>query len=132
MNILTIGQIAKASGIAASAIRYYESEDVLPKAKRRSGRRVYDEGSLGLLRAIQVARAAGFSVAEMRTIFRGFSKGASLSRMWKALAKRKLVALDATIKQAVAMKAVLRAGLKCNCLSPADCEFLSKSEWNAP
>ena len=127
MKFLTIGQIATASGIAASAIRYYESVGVLPIPKRRNGRRVYDEAVLGLLRAIQVAKAAGFSVNELRILFRGFAKGASLSRMWKALAQKKLIALDAMIERANAMKDVLRAGLECDCLTPADCSILSDS-----
>ncbi len=76
MKFLTIGQIAAASGFAASAIRYYESVGVLPIPERRNGRRLYDEAALDLLRAIRVAKAAGFSVAELRIMFRGFTKGA--------------------------------------------------------
>ncbi len=128
MRFFTIGQIATASGIAASAIRYYESIGVLPIPKRRNGRRVYDESALDLLRAIEVAKAAGFSVEELRILFRGFAKGASLSRMWKDLAQRKLVELDAMIERANAMKDVLRAGLECDCLTPADCRLLSNSK----
>ena len=127
MRFLTIGQIATASGIAASAIRYYESIGVLPIPKRRNGRRVYDETVLDLLRAIQVAKAAGFSVKELRILFRGVAKGDSLSRMWKALAQEKLIAMDALIERANAMKDVLRSGLECDCLTLSDCKILSKS-----
>ena len=127
MKFHTIGQIAAASGFAASAIRYYESVGVLPIPKRRNGRRVYDEAALDLLRAIEVAKAAGFSVEELRILFRVFAKGASLSKMWKALAQKKLIALDVLIEQANAMKDVLRAGLECDCLTPSDCRLLSNS-----
>ena len=126
-KFLTIGQIATASGIAASAIRYYESVGVLPTPRRRNGRRVYDEAALDLLRAIRVAKTAGFSVTELRILFRGFTKGAPLSRMWKALAQRKLVELDVLIERDNAMKDVIRAGLECNCLTPSDCRLLSNS-----
>ena len=128
MKSLTIGQISAASGFAASAIRYYESVGVLPIPKRRNGRRVYDEAALDLLRAIGVAKAAGFSIEELRILFRGFAKGTSLSRMWKDLAQRKLVELDAMIERANAMKDVLRAGFECDCLTPADCRLLSNSK----
>ena len=127
MRFFTIGQIATASGIAASAIRYYESVGVLPLPKRRHGRRVYDEAVLDLLRAIQVAKAAGFSVKELRILFQGFAKGASLSRMWKALARKKLIALNELSERVTAMKDVLRAGLECDCLTPSDCRILSRS-----
>ena len=127
MKFLTIGQISAASGFAASAIRYYESVGVLPTPKRRNGRRVYDEAALDLLRAIGVAKAAGFSIEELRILFRGFAKGASLSRMWKDLAQRKLVELDAMIERANAMKDVLHAGLRCDCVTPSACRLLSNS-----
>ena len=125
MKFLSIGQISAASGFAASAIRYYESVGVLPIPKRRNGRRVYDEDAIGLMRAIEVAKTAGFSVAELKILTRGFTKGASLSRMWKELAQRKLVELDAIIERADAMKVVLRTGLECDCLTPSDCKLLS-------
>jgi len=86
---------------------------------------VYDDAVLDLLRAIQVAKAAGFSIKELRTLVRGFTNGASLSKMWKALANEKLIALDAMIERANAMKDVLRAGLDCDCLTPSDCRILS-------
>ena len=97
MRFLTIGQLATASGIAASAVRYYESVGVLPIPKRRNGRRVYDEPMLDLIRAIQAAKAAGFSVRELRTLFQGYAQGVSLSKMWKALAEEKLIEMDALI-----------------------------------
>ena len=100
---------------------------MLPKAKRRHGRRVYDEASVGLLRAIQVAKAAGFSVKELRILFRGVAKGASLSKMWRALAQEKLIAMDELIERANAMKDVLRSGLECDCLKLSDCKILNKS-----
>ena len=127
MRFLTIGQISAASGVAASAIRYYESVSVLPIPKRRNGRRVYDDAAIDLLRAIRVAKAAGFSVAELRIMFRGFTKGAALSRMWKSLAQKKLIALNELIERANAMKDVLRAGLECDCLTTSDCRMLRHS-----
>ena len=66
MKSLGIGQVAERVGIATSAIRYYEAEGLLPRAERRSGRRVYDESVIERLAIIHLAKGAGFTVADTR------------------------------------------------------------------
>ena len=63
MKKLSIGQVAERAGIASSAIRYYESEGLLPRAGRRNGRRIYDEGIIDRITLIELAKRAGFRVA---------------------------------------------------------------------
>ena len=70
MKNLSIGQVASLAGIATSAIRYYEGEGLLPAALRRSGRRIYDESVLDRLKFIEMAKRAGFSVAEIADALR--------------------------------------------------------------
>ena len=62
----TIGEIASRAGVAASAIRYYESIGLLPEPERESGQRRYDESVLGRLGFIGVAQAAGFKLPEIK------------------------------------------------------------------
>ena len=75
---MTIGQVAKECGVAASAIRYYEAEGVLPKPVRIGGRRLYDRAVLDRLAVIERAAACGFSLAEVRQLFYGFPKAVRL------------------------------------------------------
>jgi MerR family transcriptional regulator, redox-sensitive transcriptional activator SoxR len=63
---MTIGQVAKETGLAASAIRFYEQAGVLPRPIRIGGRRQYDSSILERLAVIGRARACGFSLAETR------------------------------------------------------------------
>ena len=57
---LTIGQVAKTSGVAAKTIRYYEQIGVLPAPSRGvSGYRLYDEPAVERLRFIHRARSLG-------------------------------------------------------------------------
>lgn len=122
MEELTIGEVAKRAGIRASAIRYYESVEVLPAPQRTNGRRHYDSHVLERLAVIQIAQQAGFSVAEIRTLFNGFTPGTPASARWEALAQQKLVEVDALIRRAQAMKRLLEEGLlRCRCLTLDEC-----------
>ena len=121
MKSLSIGQVAKRVGIAASAIRYYESEGLLPPAERRSGRRVYDERVVERLAIIHLAKGAGFTVAEVKRLLGGFARRTPPGERWRTLAERKLEELDGRIAEAERMKRVLRAVMRCECPSFTDC-----------
>lgn len=63
---MNIGTAAKASGISAKMIRYYEQIGLIPEAERRaSGYREYSDTDIHTLRFIRRARDLGFSVAEI-------------------------------------------------------------------
>jgi MerR family redox-sensitive transcriptional activator SoxR len=69
--MMSIGEVAKRAGVAASALRYYEREGLIPKADRRGGKRVYGADILDRLALIGVAKGAGFTVAEIQTLLSG-------------------------------------------------------------
>ena len=68
MEELTISEVAKRAGLRASAIRYYESIQLLPPPQRRSGRRLYNPDILRRISFIQVAQAAGLTIADIQTL----------------------------------------------------------------
>lgn len=121
MAELSIGQVAKRVGVAASAIRFYESEGLLPKADRRGGRRVYPESILQSLALIDLAKSAGFTIAEIRQLLRGFSRRTPPGVRWRSLASSKVEELDARIQEAERMKGVLEAVMGCECPTLDDC-----------
>ena len=94
---LTISEVAQRAGLRASAIRYYESVNLLPAPKRVSGQRRYNPDVLHRLSFIQVAQAAGFTLAEMQTIFNGLDGGEPLSERWRTLARQNMGEVDALI-----------------------------------
>ncbi len=122
---MQIGEIARAANTAASTIRYYESIGLLPEPPRRSGRRIYDASTLTRLKMIHVAKQAGWSLNEIRLILNSQSQGGHFSQQWKAMAQQKLVELDDLIAQAQAMKALVRQGLACDCISAETCDLLA-------
>lgn len=118
---LTIGAVARRSGLRASALRYYESAGLLPAPRRVSGQRRYDAAVLERLAVIRVAQEAGFTIAETRTLLHGFAPDTPPPARWHALATRKLPEVEALIARAEGMKRVLEAGLRCECLTLEDC-----------
>jgi len=66
---MKIGELAKASGLAAHTIRFYESKGLLPKTSRDpNGYRSYDDDSAEQLAKIQCAKRLGFSLEDMLTV----------------------------------------------------------------
>lgn len=116
---MTIGQVAKESGLAASAIRFYERAGVLPKAVRVGGRRQYDPSILERLAVLDRAKACGFSLAETRQLFYGFRQQAPPSERWRTLARRKLIELDETLAKIATTKELLMRS--CECKDFAEC-----------
>ena len=121
---LSIGEIARRSGIAASAIRYYERIGLLPRPARAGGKRRYDASVLEWLSLIALAREAGFTMAEIRRLVAGFSPGTRPAARWQELATRKLQEIDAMVARAERMRAVLRIALDCGCFRLEDCSRL--------
>ena len=131
MNDLTIGDVSRMAAVPASTLRYYESVGLLSPAERVNGRRRYDGGVLQRLEMIGVAQEAGFTIAEIRTLFRGFSRETPPSARWKAMARRKLPEVEALIERAQGMKRVLEEGLRCDCLRLEDCLLLADRQQRA-
>ena len=121
MALLSIGEVARRAGIATSAIRYYESEALLPNPERRSGRRVYEESVLERLRVIDLAKRSGFSIAEIRHLLGGFSTDTPPGERWRAMASSKLHELEERIAEAERMRALLEVVVHCECPSFSDC-----------
>jgi MerR family transcriptional regulator, copper efflux regulator len=66
---MRIGELARRSGLAATALRYYEKAGLLPESARTvSGYRDYDGETLPRLAFIRAAQAIGLSVAEIREV----------------------------------------------------------------
>jgi DNA-binding transcriptional MerR regulator len=66
---LTIGQVAKTSGVGTKTIRYYEQIGVLPAPSRAaSGYRLYDQPGVERLRFIRRARSLGLPLQQLKTL----------------------------------------------------------------
>ncbi len=118
---LTIGQVAKGAGLRPSAIRYYESEGLVPMARRVNGRRLYDRSVFETLALIRLAHEAGFTIAETRTLMHGFDRATPASARWQRMARQKLTEVRERIERAQRMQGLLEGLLECECETLGQC-----------
>jgi MerR family transcriptional regulator, redox-sensitive transcriptional activator SoxR len=124
MTRLSIGQVARRTGVAPSAIRYYESIGLLPEPNLIHGQRRYSEDVLWRLRLIQRAKRAGFSLPEIDHLLNGFTDESPPATRWTSLANDKLREVDQQIADLEQTRTILTGTLKCQCLTLADCADL--------
>ncbi len=118
---MTIGEVARLSGLRTSAIRYYESEGLLPQAERVSGRRRYGADVLQRLAVIGLSQQAGFTVAEIRLLLNGFERRTPPPARWRKLAQQKLEEVEERLAETERMKRLLQLLLACECPRLEDC-----------
>ena len=121
MDALSIGEVSNRVGLQQSAIRFYESEGLLPAQPRRSGKRAFDEGAVARLQVIRTARELGLSLDEIRQLLMEFPADTPPPERWRALAQGKLPEIDAQIQRALALRRMLLAGSRCQCVRIEDC-----------
>ena len=112
---LSIGEVARQSGLRPSTIRYYESIGLVPEPERRSGQRRFEVSVLGRLALIRAAQGAGFTLNELRTLFDGFPKHTTASARWRTLTAVKLPEIQELIDRAQKMKGWLELLAHCEC-----------------
>ena len=96
-HALTIGQLAKATGVAAKTIRFYEQIGVLPTPKRTAtGYRQYDQSGVQRLRFIRRARSLALPLRDVKTVIVGLDGGPRLAVRTRllALVRRQLSAVQ--------------------------------------
>lgn len=118
---LSIGEVAKRAGVAATALRYYESEGLIPAVPRRRGRRVYDATIVERLALIELCRRAGLGIGEIKRLLAGFGRNTPPGERWRSLGEKKLAQLDERIAEAERMKRLLREVMRCECPTLDDC-----------
>jgi MerR family redox-sensitive transcriptional activator SoxR len=122
MGLLTISKVARQVGLQASAIRYYESIGLLPRALRVNGQRRYDETAIHQLAIIHRARQMGFTLSEIRHLFFGFRRVTRASERWRNLCRRKLTELDRSVDAIKALQNLLKRMMKnCGCETLDQC-----------
>jgi MerR family redox-sensitive transcriptional activator SoxR len=127
---LTIGQVAERAGVRASAIRYYEEVGVLPAPERIAGQRRYTTDVLRRLAIVDVAQRAGFTLEEIAELL-GPADGPAYEAV-RALAERKLPAIDALIERAEAVKRWLEVATACECATLDVCALFDDHAMRLP
>jgi MerR family redox-sensitive transcriptional activator SoxR len=123
-TVLTIGEIARRSGVAASALRFYEERGLIASERAGSGHRRYPRSTLRRIAFIVFAQRVGLTLEEI---------GAALAKLpidraprrqdWARLSGDWTKRIDEKIAELERLKSGLTNCIGCGCLSIDRCEF---------
>jgi len=114
---MDINEVARASGVPASTLRYYEEKGLIASVGRRGLRRTFEPRVVERLALIALGRAAGFSLEEIARIFAPDGR----PRIDRRMLAGKADELDRTIRQLSAMRDGLRHAAACPAPSHMEC-----------
>lgn len=114
---MDIAEVAKLSGVPASALRFYEEKGLIASVGRRGLRREFSSNVLERLALIALGRSAGFSLDEIAQMFTPSGK----PRIDRGVLAAKADELDDTIRRLSAMRNGLRHAAVCPARSHMEC-----------
>ncbi len=120
-RLLPIGEVAETTGIAVSAVRYYEEIGVISSAARVGGKRRFDPATIGRVSFIQRAKEVGFSLEEIGTILD------DETGTWRVLVDDKLIELTKRKDRLETMISMLAEIRECGCGAVAACPRVTTS-----
>lgn len=119
---MDIAQVARRSGVAASALRYYEKQGLIRSIGRDGLRRAFAPSVMERLALIALGQAAGLSLDEIRSMLTPGGKPNIDRKLLAAKARE----IDRLIVQLRAMSRGLRHAAACPARSHADCPTFQK------
>ncbi len=123
MEALTIGEVAARSGVARSALRYYETQGLVSPTRTGGGARRYPRSVLRRLAFVRAAQNVGLSLAEIRAALATLPADGRppTTRDWARLSRAWRDRLDEQIAALVQLRDGLTSCIGCGCLSLRRC-----------
>jgi MerR family transcriptional regulator, redox-sensitive transcriptional activator SoxR len=125
-QLFAIGEVARISGKAPSAIRYYESIGLLAEPVRASGRRRYPAEVVQSLAVIDTAQRAGLALDEIRLLLRASPGDARGVEQLREVAERRLPVLREAIARAEVVREWLEQAADCCCPTLETCPLFEQ------
>jgi MerR family transcriptional regulator, redox-sensitive transcriptional activator SoxR len=128
-NLLTIGEVARRSGVAASALRFYEERGLIISERAGSGHRRYPRPVLRRVAFIVFAQRIGLTLDEIGAELAGLPPERVPDRRdWSRLSRRWAARIDARIAQLERLKLGLAECIGCGCLSLERCRLANPDD----
>lgn len=119
---LSVGEVAERSGVAVSALHFYETKGLIASARTGGNQRRYDRSVLRRLGIIRVGQDLGISLAEIADALSGLPLDHAPSQKdWSLLARSWREALDKRIEGLTRLRDSLDGCIGCGCLSTREC-----------
>lgn len=126
---LTVGEVARRSGIAVSAIHFYEAQGLILSWRTAGNQRRYPREVLRRVAIIKVAQRLGLPLASIRQALDSLPKGRTpTDQDWRKLSARWHQELDERIARLTRLRDQLTGCIGCGCLSLRDCPL--RNPWD--
>lgn len=126
---IPIGELARRSGVAASALRFYEERGLLAGRRGNGGRRHYPRSALRRVAFIRAAQAVGLTLDAVRDALAGLPDGRTPNAAdWQRLSRGWQPLLDERIATLTRLRDQLAACIGCGCLSMARCALYNPGD----
>ena len=128
-DLIPIGEVARRSGVAASALRYYEDRDLIRAQRAGSGHRRYPRSALRRIAFIVFAQKIGLTLDEIGEELTRLPDGRVPTRRdWSRLSSRWLARIDERMAELERLKKGLTSCIGCGCLSLDACALANPSD----
>ncbi len=128
-STISIGQLAKRTGLSVSAIRYHEQQGLVEAERNAGGQRRYLRSDIRRLSFVLIAQQFGFSLEEIRRELEKLPKSRTpTKRDWERIGRVFGKALDRKIEALQQLRARLDGCIGCGCLSLQKCKLYNPGD----
>jgi MerR family transcriptional regulator, redox-sensitive transcriptional activator SoxR len=125
---LTIGELSTRSGVAQSALRFYEREGLIAARRTDGNQRRYPSVTLRRVALVQAGKAAGIPLERIRHALETLPEEKPTKRDWERLSRSWAAELDERIATLEAIRTRLTTCIGCGCLSLQTCGLLNPGD----
>jgi MerR family redox-sensitive transcriptional activator SoxR len=126
---LSIGAVSDRTGVATSALRFYEAEGLIHSTRTDGGQRRYARDTLRRVSFIRVAQQVGLTLDEIRDALHSLpERRTPTERDWQKLSRSWRPRLDAQIAMLERLRDRLDGCIGCGCLSMRTCRMLNPDD----
>jgi MerR family redox-sensitive transcriptional activator SoxR len=126
---ISIGQLAKRTGLAVSAIRYYEDQGLIRSERTGGGQRRFLRSDIRRLSFVMIAQQFGFSLARIRALLDHLPNGRTpTARDWAQISVHFRHEIDTRIDTLTRLRDNLDGCIGCGCLSLESCRLYNPDD----
>lgn len=119
---LSVGEVARRSGVAISAIHFYETKGLVSSWRNAANQRRYPREALRRVSIVKVAQRVGIPLASIKAALDSLPKGRTpTDQDWRKLSARWQAELDERIAKLTRLRDQLTGCIGCGCLSMHSC-----------
>jgi MerR family redox-sensitive transcriptional activator SoxR len=119
---LSVGEVAKRSGVAVSTLHFYEAKGLIRSLRTEGNQRRYPRGVLRRVALIRIAQRTGIALADIQRALDHLPQDrAPSAEDWRALSEAWRAELDLRIRHLTGLRDQIDSCIGCGCLSLKEC-----------